>query len=206
MKLLAMIAMTVGFLLTVTSCATHPTDTAINLNDGSKGILLVSVTSDKDKPGIDAWYYFRKKGDTEPVRLDASGFYFFEKPNDYPNDRTRAGRVFAFSLEPGEYELINWTLYFMVTANSYSYISPNVDPPPRSFSIAPGRITYIGNLHVHTLMGKNVFGMAIPAGGNPEITDRLEDDTDLILTKYPGLDDWPLDKSVPDARAWQLTP
>ena len=178
-------------------------DSVAELNDKSKGILLASVTAETGKHTHDAWFYIRRKGDADnSERLAASGFSMFGKPNDFPQRSPRTGRLLAISLDPGEYELFTWTLYIQ-TFGGYGYISPKNPPTPLPFSVVAGRITYLGYLHLDTLMGKNIFGLSIPAGGGPEITDNFEDDRSLMAQKFPMLTTWPLEKASLSGASWK---
>ena len=171
--------------------------------DKSKGVLLAGLTADDKGYVNDAWYYYRKKGSKEELRLDALGTNLFGKPDDYPEDKSKDGRLVAIPLDAGEYELFSWTLYIN-QAGGYGYIKPKNSPPPLSFSISPGKITYLGNLHLNTFTGKNLFGISIPAGAEPDIRDNQSVDMPLLKVKYPNLNDWPVQVSVPDASAWKM--
>ena len=176
--------------------------------DRRKGVLLAAVTSDGHFAIKDAWYFFRKKGTEEELRLDAFGLGgLFIKPDDYPDQKTIDGRLLAVILEPGDYELIGWMLY-VSRAGGYGYISPKSPPQPFPFTISSANITYLGNLHIDTVLAKNFFGIKIPAGGIPRISDNLEVDALLMKKKYPKLVDWPIRTSIPNkdfVRRWQLS-
>ena len=170
--------------------------------DKSKGVLLAAVTSDNYNQVLDVWYYFRKKGSKDENRLEAFGMFLLTRPNDYKDHKDKKGRLHAVSLEPGEYELYNWEL--MVTqAGGSAVLSPKQQPAAISFTIFPGKITYVGDLHVVSLKGKNFFGLSVPAGGIPVISDNSAEDISLLQVKYPTLQDWPVEKSVSATEKWQ---
>ena len=202
MKISCMI-ITVGTALLMVGCASHPKTIDENeVVDKGMGILLASVTSDGNKQVIDAWYFYRNKGDKEESRLDAFGLGgIFGKPDDYPEQKAKEGRLLAVPLEPGEYELFNWMLYVSRGAG-YGYLSPKAPPPSFPFTIAPGRITYLGNLHIDTIEGKNMFGISILVGGDPEISNSWLFDASLMKKKYPNFGDWPIQNSIPDGISW----
>ena len=172
--------------------------------DKSKGIILAAVTNDNNPQVMDAWFFYRKKGSDEGLRMDAYGMAgLLSKPNDFQGQEQRTGRLLALPLEPGEYELINWMLYIYQPLG-YGYLSPKTPPPPHSFTIDPGTVTYLGNLHIDTMVGTLFLGLPIPVGGNPDIIDRQELDISLMHTKYPNLNGWPVNISVPDRESWKI--
>lgn len=170
----------------------------------TKGVLLAAITSDGSPQVMDAWFFYRKRGTTEELRLDAFGMAgLIKKPNDFGGTDSRTGRLIALPLEPGEYELFNWMLY-VTRLGGHGYISPKTPPPPHSFTIRSGEITYLGGLHIDTILGKNTFGVSLAFGGNPDVTDQSARDLPLLKTKYPNLANWPVQTSVPDGRQWKL--
>lgn len=187
------------------SCASMPNPTEPTAKvDLSKGVLLAAVTSDGSSQVMDAWFFYRRKGTAEELRLDAFGVAgLLKKPNDFNSADSRMGRLIALPVEPGEYELFSWTLYVQ-RLGGYGYISPKNPPPPHTFSIRAGEITYLGNLHVDTVLGKNPFGVSMAFGGNPEITDQSARDLPLLKSKYPNLAELPVKPSVPDGKQWRL--
>jgi hypothetical protein len=110
--------------------------------------------------------------------------------------------LIAVSLEPGEYEFYNWELY-VKQAGGAAVFSPKVAPPAISFSIQAGKITYVGNLHVQSLKGKNFFGISVPFGGIPVISDNNSVDMPLLKKKYPNLQELPVEKSVFETKIWE---
>lgn len=190
-------------LLLTSSCASISSPVAPKEEvSKTQGVLLAAVTSDRGRMVKDVWYYYRKAGTTDEHRLAAFGLTLVTQPNDFPGLRTKAGRLLAIPLEPGEYELCNWTLYIAGVSGGYGYITPKTPPPPHRFTIAPGRITYLGNLSLETVLGKNLFGMRLPAGANPVFSNTETTDLPLLRTKYPNLAGWPLDAAIPGAAIW----
>ena len=172
--------------------------------DTKKGILLAAVTSDGEKLVMDAWFFYRPKGTNEELRLDAFGeLGLIMKPNDFKGKDSSMGRLLAVSLNPGEYELFYWMLYYhnYVTNN---YLEPTIPPPPHSFTIRAGEITYLGDLHIDTILGKGPFGLPVVSGGNPDITDQIDRDLPVLKEKYPNIANWPLQSSIPDPTQWHL--
>lgn len=173
--------------------------------DKNKGVLLASVTGDDNGSVLDSWYFYKKKGEEKYSRLDALGVaeFGFLRQDDYPNSKSRNGRLLAISLEAGDYELIGWKLYIS-QAGGYAYISAKTPPPPIAFTISSGSITYLGNLHIDTLTGKNFLGFTIPVGANPNISDNQKEDMELLKVKYPNLSDWPVEINVVKGNPWRF--
>jgi hypothetical protein len=205
-KILAFVA-AAFVLLAFSGCESMPSgDPAAALRDPTKGILVASVTADAGKLTNDGWFYVRKKGDKgDGVRLAASGLSLLGKDNDFPERSPRTGRLLAVPLEPGEYELFTWTLYIKALGGGYGYISPKTPPPPQAFTVSAGKITYLAYLHIDTITGKNIFGLPIPVGGNPEIADNFASDKALMLKKFPALSAWPMENAaLSGAASWRL--
>lgn len=170
--------------------------------DKSRGVLLATITHDGNPQVLDAWFYFRRKGSTDEQRLDAHdnadmlirGFALTQKAGP-------AGRLLAVPLEPGDYELFNWTLY-VSRLGGYAYIGPKDPPPVHRFAIRPGVVTYLGELHLDAVLGKNPFGVSLVFGAAPAISDQSVRDRARLPSRYPGLVDWPMDVAVPDPAGW----
>lgn len=170
---------------------------SINANNG---VLLVSITKDQEesnyflKKKSSAWFYYKKIGDKDDIRLDSHEFSLLAQHDDFSTDSSQSGQLLAVSLEAGTYEITRWTLY--VTNNmGYKYISPE-NPIPHKFNINAGEILYIGNLHLSTLYGKNAFGISIEAGTKPNVQDKNERDYILAKEKYPQLSTMPFKKEI----------
>jgi|GEM_PF-6408637 len=171
--------------------------------DKNLGIVLAAVTTKKAKLVEDANYYLRETGTKEEQRIDAFEFSLFRRNDDYPEDKSRDGSLIALPLKPGEYELYNWGIY-IANGVSFTEIHPVKPPVPLKFTIRPGEITYIGDLHIEPIMDKNFLGISTPRGGNPSISDNSAVDLQLLRIKYPNLQDWPVRIDVIDGSAWNL--
>lgn len=197
----------VSLVLLVTSgCTAMPAPISSTAQvDTTKGVLLAAISSDGNSQVRDTWFFYRQKGTSKEHRLDAFGLAgLLKKPNDFEGQEAVMGRLIALPLEPGQYELFNWTLY-VTRFGGYGYISPKIPPPPHAFTIRAGEITYLGGLHVETVLGKNLIGMSLPFGGNPNITDQFTRDLPILKRKYPNLADWSVQSSIPDNRQWRLS-
>ncbi len=169
--------------------------------DPNMGVLLLSATTDSFGNLDEVWYYYRLKGSDDKKSLDTYGSHIFSRPDDFPEDENKLGRLLATSLEPGEYELFDWKILFKQGFGTLT-VTPKQAAKVLSFTIYPGKITYIGNFHVDSIKGKNIFGLSVAAGGFPVVADKSAEDMPLLKTKYPNLQDWPVEISVPDVKIW----
>ncbi len=201
----------------IVGCANMPSgEPTAELTDTNNGVAEAVITFSKGTRTMDAWFYVRRKGEADKnkyIRLSAkppmssASFVAFSPllssmaQPDFPDMPNRSGRAMAVSLPPGDYEMYSWTLYIQ-TFGGYGYISPSKPPQPLSFIIRPGRITYLGNLHADTVMGKNFVGIDIPGDGAIDVSDKFERDDAFIKAKFPKLSNWPVDKAQLNGKLW----
>ncbi len=201
-------------MVALTACSQIPGfEPRVDGNNKSMGVLSASITYAASTQTMNAWFYVRKKGssgDDGSLRLAAkshsanSGGLIFSgmvRNIDFPDTPNRGGRVFAMSLDPGEYELHSWDI-FVQTPGGYGDITPSAAPQPLPFTVKPGAITYLGSLHGQTVMGKNVLGMDVPASGTAEISDKSDRDLPMIFDKYPMLEGWPVLNAHLETPGW----
>lgn len=210
-KLINRTPLTFGSMLLLVGCVSSPQSIKpTDRVDSQQGILLASVTIDDARAVMDGWYFYRPKNSNtrknRPVehRLDAaSAIIMSQASDDYPNNKSKNGRLLAIPIKAGDYELTNWTLYIS-QAGGYGYISPKKLPAPLPFTIQAGQITYLGNLHLNTITGKNFFGIVVPFGAYPVITNDEQVDLNLLKNKYPNLSNWPTHSALLDGSKWQI--
>jgi hypothetical protein len=85
-------------------------------------------------------------------------------------------------LPPGDYEIFN----FDIDQNPGGRWQAKPDFSAR-FTISPGRTTYVGEFLAIRQMGKNLLGMAAPAGVHFVLSDRAERDIPIARRKDPNL-------------------
>jgi len=177
----------------------------------NNGVLLASVTRGMKKGGffnkifttkdVYAWFYFNKVSSSKEnsKRMESNRYKFIGRDNElkqYNDD----GRVVAFELEPGEYEITSWTLYDTghgPPPHNYKYIKSK-HFEPKKFIVKPGKVSYIGELHLEAVYGKNFLGISIVAGAKSSCTNESKRDISIFKEKYPTLNDWPIEFSVID--------
>lgn len=198
MKLFLPVCLVLGLLLG--GCSTNPALKDAMLGEQSvvpdgKGAIMASVTK---SDGEDAWFFYRMKGASEGLRLDAIGYSMLDDfglgPDDYPED-PKDGRLLLLKAEPGVYELYDWKLY-VTSGGGYSYFSPKEFKPLR-FTVEEGKITYLGNLHLEALYGRNIVGMRVIAGAEAKNLDEREVDMLLLKSKHPKVSHMPVVVDLP---------
>jgi hypothetical protein len=198
-------------------CANMPSgEPSVALGDANNGVVAATITFLNGTHTMDAWVYIRKKGETDKdkyVRLSAiepfsrrsmvafSPLLTSIAQPDFADTTNRSGRALAVPLSPGEYEIYSWRLYIR-TFGGYGYVSPRTEEKPLPLVVTAGRITHLGSLHAETLMGHNLVGIDVPAGGIIHISDASERDISFVKEKFPTLNDWPIDKANLDPKSW----
>ena len=108
------------------------------------------------------------------------------------------GSLFVLELPAGEYQLNNWMISIGIAAT----ITPKISPPPYKFKVNQHEITYIGNIHMHHILGKNVFGMTVTGGAIPGITNESHRDLSLFRQRYSKLHNLEISKESIKEGAW----
>ena len=164
--------------------------------DPSKGTLLLATTFIETR-GLNAvWFYYKKEGKKKEHRIDANQ----RAPGDYENYGVKGG-LHAIPLEPGTYQLTNWTI-FRNNGLGYSHIYPAKPPPPLSFEVKAGVVTYIGDLHFQVSKGRNLLGIPLASGGKPISKDFFARDYSTMKKKFPKLSKWPIVNQTIDLSGW----
>lgn len=203
----------------ITGCASMPSgEPAAELNDSSKGVVMASVSFKRMSMTRDSWFYIRPKGSVDKnakvVRLSAlqpwvgpltRGFgqlpLVGSKSADFPDMPARIGRIAAVALEPGDYELYTWGLY-VDAYGGYGYVNPKAPVPPLTFQVKAGEVTYLGSLHGETVMGRNIFGLPLVAGGYPIIEDKQSRDEPMFRSRFTMLANWPITSANLNGQLW----
>src|SRR5687767_5407478 len=142
------------FGLLVASCAnlgTVPQDAAAL--DPNDGYVAVSISHSGygwlENLAID----YRKRGDTIPSQLAMLARALYSDPQSgvllRDSDKRMLGELKLVRLDPGDYEVVGWRALasrgnqgLRIVTTTWEPVDP---PPPFSFKVAKGRVTYIGN-------------------------------------------------------------
>lgn len=174
--------------LYLAGCATYkPNVKATTEVNKSSGVILASVTASN---GGAIAYSYRKKGSDEEFRLAADA----SVKDDYLREISKHGQLVAQDLEPGEYELTGWSMFVYAYPSSVTFTPKN--PQPISFTVKPGVVTYLGNLHTDVIQAKNLLRIKIPVDARPNFGDDSVDDLARFPQKFPKLASWPVSKVI----------
>lgn len=125
----------------------------------SQGVFLASITTDRHEQVLNASFHIEVGGLEGVERIHA-----FEKPgilgkrSDFPDEKELRGRLVAISLPPGQYGHTSWSLNTSQLIG-ISYMSPKADLAKLPFTISPGEVTYLGNLHLNLELAPNEYGL-----------------------------------------------
>ena len=98
-------------------------------------------------------------------------------------EETYRGTLFAIEVPAGVHRFDRWSMHNRVGTNFH----PLRSPPPLEFTVNPGEIVYLGNIHFHVSIHENWFGRQFAANPIVEIRDATERDMKIIKNLYPGL-------------------
>jgi hypothetical protein len=107
--------------------------------------------------------------------MDSSG-----DPELYERRRT-SGAFFDITLPPGRYEFYDVWMVAATGFGSTEYRSR--EPFSVPFTIEPGKTHYIGEIRAYPVVGRNVFGMSLAAGGYFVLRDQEARDTRILLKR-----------------------
>jgi len=189
---LYMLVATMAVLLLGGCAAKAPTLKPGHTPTPGKGIVLGSVM--RLGYAADAWVYIQRKGQTDGFRLVALGMFKQDTPiGQYDGNK---GSLFTLELEPGEYEITNWALYYFIPGYNYFYYVVPESPEPIPFTVEADRISYIGSFEIGDHRDT-------PSG---HIVNAAKRDLPLFHDKYRDLSELPIQHVVPDDAAWRGIP
>ena len=148
---------------------------------GRSGIVFGTIGLSGNTPFTQHALVYRAKGGK------ATGQFVFRRSGivdtqiDFTEGRT-TGSLFFARLPAGEYELVN-VRFFENRAQFGTTTFSSKTEFSVPFTIAEGKATYLGEFLSATSMGKNVFGLSVPAGGYFFVADRLQRDRSLLVAK-----------------------
>ena len=99
-------------------------------------------------------------------------------------DKNTKGRTYLINLNPGKYAITEWRFVIPGYPSTRS-AEDKIDT--FEFEINAGDYLYLGNFHIETVMGKNIFGIAIPAGVDIKVRNKKERDLKDLKRKFPKL-------------------
>jgi len=101
--------------------------------------------------------------------------------------QNQVGRVLAYELEPGMYEISKWKV---VTAGGVDFANFDSEhQPPITFEVKSGEVSYLCNCHINVDMGEDIFGLAVEDDAEAEIYDKMQRDMQYVDEQYPNIGD-----------------
>ena len=99
--------------------------------------------------------------------------------------QNQVGRVLAYELDPGMYEISKWKI---VTAGGVDFANFDSEyQPPITFEVKSGEVSYLCNCHINVDMGEDIFGLAVEDDAEPEIYDKMQRDMQYVDEQYPNI-------------------
>lgn len=106
------------------------------------------------------------------------------------------GNLFDLTLPPGRYEFNGFRMVAAGPLGSSEWRQRA--PLSLPFQVHPASLNYVGAITAHTLVGRNIFGLPIPAGGYFVFQDQLERDLSLLKERRGQAALAPARSVVPD--------
>lgn len=144
---------------------------------------------------------FRKLGDKEG---ESNRFVYFQhnefsaQKRDYDTAEEN-GVVQSFRLPPGDYEIFNFDVFLNGGMVQKNFASRNEFSIP--FRVRANETTYLGNYQANLSMGKNFFGMSMPAGSVFVVTNREKADLELVKKRLPNVSFGTISNAAPTAKS-----
>ena len=192
-------------LVALVGCASGPLEPehlpGQELEPGS-GLLVGSFARDpSEHEYYSQRFYYESKTTRERFEIHSQwGFDIFggQAKDDFKVGDSH-GIVFAHELPGGAYHYTNFSIYD-AGGGFYQQYWRSKEPYSIPFEIVPGKVNYAGEIRLVPRVGKNIFGITIPAGGTWEIRDRRARDIELLRARFPDLNWDSVHIVVPDRK------
>lgn len=159
--------------------------------DSTQGLVIFSIST--TKPAFNGYYldiFHIESRRKEKLGLSTS----FNSP-DLKGDSTKV-YYNAVLLPDGEYKIYGWGMEYNSGSGTKTYFPMGNFGLP--FTVAGGRINYLGDYLGTLTPGRNMLGMRIPSGGYFIVSNRFDQDYEIIVNKWPGLDLIKVLNAMPD--------
>lgn len=173
-------------LLLITACAPMKTVETASLADVQDGgaflVGMYVLNPNKQKYDVES-FFFHNIETKESYRIHTQNAMdpFTAKTKYQTLDANSIGVLFAFKLPAGKYKFDSFVLSEgQKQIRGYNSLDTE-------FEVVSGAPSYLGAFRNEVIMGKNFFGMSIPAGSILMISDKSERDLPIIKAKYPDL-------------------
>ena len=189
-------------------CGTANVSRDFEIQDSKdKGIVIGSITQNEEIPGsVNTNFYYGKLEKNNEI-VDTA--WIEAKPENYVTGTLGFksdfeeidGRLFVIELPEGDHVLYRWSIDI-----GNAFIDPVVPPPGQRFYVEPGRVTYIGNIHMHYKAHKSLLGLKVVGSGFPEITNQHARDIPKFKELYPNLSNDQMLHETMNPGVWMTSP
>lgn len=176
------------FCLFIQGCITQGARTGRNINpdeipDMNRQAILFGVLS-KQGGGNNASLFIQQSDRNHAIRLQALSFLRGVKEIDKPGQE---GRLFAISVEPGEYYVSGWQLEIHKGGKHHASFTSPAGKTTSPFRAAAGDIIYLGSFNAKAATKRNHFNLPVVNGAELDVNRQLKRDKAFLLSKYPAL-------------------
>lgn len=185
---------------TLSACVSIP-EVRNEYQGADAGRIVIGIGASKNTQYSSYSLIFRKIGDknSEPSRF----VYFQEslfsaQKRDYDN-AVENGVVQSFRLPPGDYEIFNFNIFLnggTIQKNFSSRVDFSIP-----FKVRANETTYLGNYQANTVIGKNLFGLPMPAGAIFIVNNREIEDIELAKNRLPNASFGPILNATPTVQS-----
>lgn len=193
------------------SAEKYPTDGVLLVSTSlphfnEEAIFYFRYTMERvQEPGAWKKRFLKNEGVKTPGKHERHSFDIYAVQSRENSDFEDVdGRVSVVALKEGKYKVTGWVL--SIPAGMGGQITYRPDPPlePIYFEVHPGKITYLGNIHMlNTFRKRGMLQSNVAQGGPVEFFDMLDRDLAVMQKKLPQIS-LPVVKQVPGPGYWSL--
>ena len=161
--------------------------TDYGINNRSLGYKAIVDATSIDASSIDALNIHKDASKISVANNHSDNQAPFALASEISGITNQVGRVLAFELEPGMYEISKWKV---ITSGGTDFADFDADGrTPIAFEVKSGEVSYLCNCHITFDIGENIFGDAVEHGAEASIFDEMQRDMQYVDEKYPSLGD-----------------
>lgn len=167
--------------------------------NGPSGLIFGSIGEASPSAFTSQSIFFRKKGSTDSGQITFIHDGLWNVPIDF-DDKAVRGTLFAVRLPVGEYEL-HQVMFFINRGQFGTTTFKAKEEFSIPFRVEEGRSIYLGEFVAVPVMGKNFFGMAVPAGGYFVVSNKFDRDLSLLTMKSEAVAGWQAQNATIDPKS-----
>ncbi len=176
-------------LFSLSGCVTsYVADQTVEVKNigGNEGIVVVSLRQETTRNFrySNVSFYFRDMNRTIQSRVA----YFKGSPL-IPSASSKPLKI--YTLPAGQYEFFGYSMFIGSPVGTTEFKQREEFSIP--FTVKPGQVTYLGEIRLVPVLGRNIFGIAILGGGYFVLSDQRQLDMVLLRQDYPNLASSPVE-------------